>query len=163
MLDINEPQDYKYGMPGGNTTLLSQYLDFLVRGIGASSGSLIILDDEGQILDAALAYRGEIHSPMVNQVAEVVEQGLAGWVVEHGQHALIEDTLEDSRWIKRPWDQDNGSRRSALSIPLMDDKKVHGVLTLVQDQNRRFTNNDLMLLSATTVGIPLLPRLIETN
>jgi glycosyltransferase involved in cell wall biosynthesis len=123
--------------------------------IGATSGSLLILDDAGQVAEGVLAYRNQIHSPNTPQVVDVVERGLAGWVVEHRQAALIPSTANDARWLRRPWEEPNPLPRSALSIPFMLYDRPFGVLTLVHEDKDWFTQNDLALLTAITVGLSL--------
>jgi GAF domain-containing protein len=87
---------------------------------------------------------------------ETVRQGLAGWVFENGQPALVASTRDDPRWLPRSWDQTNGISRSAVAVPLMDHDRVAGVLTLVQSSEGQFNQDHLILLAAIAVSASLL-------
>lgn len=129
--------------------LLSRILGLTVDYIGATSGSIIVLDAEGEVIDGASAYPGNSHKKPCEIFAETVQNGLAGWVVENKQPAIIEDTQNDPRWLRREWEQS----QSAICIPLMTMERVVGVLTLTRMQKRQFNMEDLSLLSAITLTL----------
>jgi GAF domain-containing protein len=74
---------------------------------------------------------------------------LAGWVARQQQSALIANTSQDARWLRRPDDEaaTQGSK-SALSVPLIAREQMVGVMTLVHLQPDSFTAEDLSLLQA---------------
>jgi putative methionine-R-sulfoxide reductase with GAF domain len=75
------------------------------------------------------------------------------------------DTLDDHRWLKRPWEEKNGSR-SAVSVPFMNSDKVLGVLTLAHPSAKWFTRNDLAILASIalyTTMLALIPYEEETS
>jgi GAF domain-containing protein len=76
-------------------------------------------------------------------------------VVQNRKAALIYNTRDDPRWLPRSWDNE-GKSRSAVSVPLMENEKVLGVLTLVNSQGARFTEEDLTLLATIAVFISLI-------
>lgn len=133
--------------------MLCRILPMTLESVGASSGSIVVLDENGCVVDGALAYAGEVRSQPVEQLSEMVEHGLAGWVVENRQAALVTNTADDPRWLRRAWDTPNQTPRSALSVPLLTRDRVVGVVTLVYPEAGRFTMEDLALLTAITISI----------
>ena len=124
--------------------LLQRTLQLTLENVGATSGSILVLDEHGRVTEGALAYGGKVHDHTASQLADTFERGLAGWVVEHRQAALVANTHEDQRWLRRPKDEE---ARSAVCVPLMASDRVVGALTLVHPQAGRFTQEDLELLT----------------
>ncbi len=114
------------------------------------------LNERGEIVEAALAYAGKLQRPSNQQLTDTVKRGLAGWVFESGQPALVASTRDDPRWLPRSWDQENSFSRSAVAVPLMDRDRVAGVLTLVQSSEGQFNQDHLVLLAAIAVSASLL-------
>jgi len=132
--------------------LLQHILQLTLESVGATSGSIVVLNEKGDVTEGCLLYGGEVQPLRATRIADTFEQGLAGWVVEHRAPALVSSTREDPRWLRRSWDENAGTSRSALGVPLMDNDRVVGVLTLVRPQARQFTEDDLALLASITVG-----------
>lgn len=128
--------------------LLQRVLQLTLENVGAGSGSILVLDESGEVIEGALAYEGRVHDHTAEQLAVTYERGLAGWVVEHQQPALVASTRDDKRWLKRPRDESNSDSRSALSVPVMARDRVVGVLTLVHPDAGHFNQDDLSLLKA---------------
>jgi len=133
--------------------LLQRTLQLSMESIGAASGSIVVLDEKGQVAESAMAIDGKVLTSPLDQLADTLQSGLAGWVIEHRQAALIENTLNDPRWLPRTWDQDTDTPRSAVSVPLMDRGRVFGVLTLVTNQAGQFDQEHLVLLAAIAVYV----------
>jgi Glycosyl transferase family 2/GAF domain len=123
--------------------------------IGAKSGSVLLVDEAGRVTRGVVAYAGEFHVPTEREVSDLFQAGLAGWVVEHRQAALVPSTLDDPRWLQRPWERPNNLSRSAVSVPLSLFERPIGVITLVTEAGGQFTQNDLALLSTIAVGLSL--------
>ncbi|HEX7975061.1 MAG TPA: GAF domain-containing protein, partial [Anaerolineales bacterium] len=121
--------------------------------VGAASGSIMMLDEKGDVVEAATAYAGKVLDADTNQLAETVHHGLAGWVIENRQAALVDSTRDDPRWLPSTWDQNGNISRSAVSVPLMDNGRVAGVLTLVHSQAGQFNQDHLVMLAAIAVII----------
>lgn len=132
--------------------MLRHILQLTLDGLSADSGSIIVLNDKGDVSEVALAYAGEVQALDVQQFADIVERGLAGWVVAHRQAALVVDTKDDPRWLRRSWDNE-GSSRSAISVPVLGDDRVTGVLTLVNSRAFQFKPEHLALLTAIAVSL----------
>ena len=128
--------------------LLQRVLDLTMTNVGALSGSIVVLDEEGRVTEGALAYDGKVHDHTAERLSETFEQGLAGWVVENRDPALVTNTLEDDRWLDRHPEDENGNPRSAISAPLLARDRIVGVVTLVHPQPEHFTEADVDLLRA---------------
>lgn len=128
--------------------LLSRILQLTLQSVNAPSGSILVLDQYGDPMEGAIAADGKVYDHSSEQLRVIYEHGLAGWVVEHKDAALVVSTHEDKRWLKMPDEEDNGEPRSAISAPLLVHDRVVGVLTVVRPQAGHFTDEDLALLSA---------------
>jgi len=134
--------------------MLNKVLLQTLESVGASSGSIIVLDKEGEVVDGVLAYAGKVNSGSIERLNEIKKLGLAGWVAENRQPVLVQNTNQDPRWFQKEYEdrkENNSSPRSALSVPLMTSERVVGVVTLVHPQAGWFTMEDLALLTAITI------------
>ncbi len=141
--------------------LVRRLLKLTMDGIGASSGSMLVLDKQGEVVEGAMVYDGQVFADKTAGFMDIIQRGLAGWVVENRQAALVVSTRDDPRWLRRSWDEDGSASRSAISVPLMAEDRVVGVLTLVQPQPGRFSRNDLGLLTALAVCMSLVNYVAE--
>ncbi len=133
--------------------LLSNVLQFTIASVGANSGSVIVLDDKGDVVDGIVAYAGKVNEPSLAGLDTITKQGLAGWVLSNRTAALVESTRDDPRWLRGEFDTSTNDSRSALSVPLMTQERVVGVVTLVHPKAGWFTMEDLALLTAITITI----------
>jgi GAF domain-containing protein len=113
--------------------LLMRLLNLTVNYLGATSGSIIVLDEKGEVIDGASAYAGKIEAKPVELFSETMRNGLAGWVVENRKPAIIENTEEDPRWLWRIWE----TSRSAICIPLNDNGSSDRSLNLDPDADTK--------------------------
>jgi putative methionine-R-sulfoxide reductase with GAF domain len=132
--------------------MLCRILQLTLDSIGAASGTTVVLNEKGEVIDGALSYAGKIQEASDARLEDILHHGLAGWVVENRQAALVNNTSDDPRWLQRSWDNSSISR-SAISVPLMTKDRVVGVVTLVHPQPGRFTLQDLALLTAIMISI----------
>jgi GAF domain-containing protein len=135
--------------------LMQRILQLTLESVGAGSGSIVVLDEDGNIVEGAMSYDGTVQTQSTQQLADILTHGLAGWVVENRQAALIPSTRDDPRWLRRTWDETGDTARSALSVPLIAHNRVVGVLTMVHPQAGRFTMDDLALLTAIALTVSL--------
>lgn len=136
---------------GGFYDLLHRILQLTVDSIGASSGSFLVVDAEGNVTDGLLAYGGQITASPKKELANVFKEGLAGWVYKNQQSVLVADTRGDPRWLPRAWEEGPNSSRSVISVPLIAQNKVTGLLTLARNHNGQFNEADLSLLTSVAV------------
>jgi PAS domain S-box-containing protein len=129
--------------------VLNRVLFISTQNLGVERASLVVLDDTGKPIDAAILYEGKLAQDTVSQMQDVATSGLAGWVIANKRPALISNTQEDERWLKRPGEaEDSSSARSALCVPLMARNKIVGVLTIVHPHINFFTDEQLKLQQA---------------
>ena len=133
--------------------MLQRILKLTVNYVSAASGSIVVLNDEGDIIDGALAYAGSIDDKPSPNFMEYTQRGLAGWVIENRCPALVDDTTEDPRWLSNQALMTSELSKSAISVPLMTYDRVVGVLTLTRMQSNKFTMEDLSLLTTITLTL----------
>ena len=130
-------------------TVLDRVLFLSIDNIGASSGSIIVLDESGQPIESAFSMGGKIFDPTRLQLSLTFERGLAGWVARNRQAALLPDTSQDPRWLRRPDDAiSQTGPKSAVSVPIMTRESLVGVLTLVHPTPGFLTADHLSLVRA---------------
>ncbi len=133
--------------------LLARILFLTVEYVGAAGGSIVVLDENGEVVDGALTYGGRIQDRPAEQLSGPVQNGLAGWVRENRQPALVSNTKEDPRWLPSGWEVSTDLSRSAICVPLLTHDRVIGILTLTRLQSNRFTMEDLSLLTSITLAL----------
>jgi NtrC-family two-component system sensor histidine kinase KinB len=148
-------------------TVLQRVLFLSVKNVGAISGSVIVLDDQGAPVESALIFRDTYHQHTTQQLKETLDRGLAGWVAQNRQAVLVEDTSKDLRWVRRPDDApDRTGPKSAVSVPILARDHLVGVITLVNSEPGYFTDEHFVLIQAIAdlAGIAILnARLYEES
>jgi two-component system, NtrC family, sensor histidine kinase KinB len=130
-------------------TVLERILSLSTSNIGAERASLVVLDEKGQPIDAAMIQDGQLVTTTIVQMKDVVTSGLAGWVIQNKNYVVLQDTQKDERWLPRP--RSGHSRlmsQSALCVPLMAREKLVGVLTIVHPRVNFFTDDYVSLQRA---------------
>jgi D-sedoheptulose 7-phosphate isomerase len=145
--------------------LLCRILRLTIESIGAESGNTVVMNDQGEVIDGALSYAGQILPASLERLNEIMDHGLAGWVVENRQSALVNNTQDDPRWLRSDWETGSNHSRSAVSVPLMTKDRIVGVVTLVHPEPGRFKLEDLALLTAImiTISYSFQPGELTTN
>lgn len=133
--------------------LLRKILQHTVEHVGAYSGSIAVLDENGNVVDGALAYAGKVEGQTSSKLNESMQKGLASWVYKNRKPALVANTREDPRWLPSQYEEAQNSSRSAICVPLMTEDRVIGILTLARLQNQRFSMEDLALLTTVTLTV----------
>ncbi|MEO1509389.1 MAG: GAF domain-containing protein [Cyanobacteria bacterium J06633_23] len=115
---------------------LKQTLDIARDIAGASSGSIFLLDDAQVVTECILTRSGTTERERQSLVGQVLEKGLASWVVEHRKAETIADTRLDSRWVNLP-DQPY-QVRSAMCAPMVSGNRILGIMTLIHPEPKHF-------------------------
>lgn len=110
----------------------------------AEIGSLLILDATGQVTDSITSYPNAMTEKVTHILGKVMDEGLAGWVFRERVPALIRDTRQDERWIVLP--DAPYQAGSVLSVPILHDDMVSGILTLVHHTHNHFHEADVTLM-----------------
>ena len=128
--------------------VLSNILTLSTNNLNSERASLVVLDSLGSPIDAAIVYHGTLIPHTVDQLRDVVNSGLAGWVVKNKKPVLIANTLQDERWLVRPNQELVDPGRSALCVPLMAREQLVGVLTIVHREVNFFSEDQFTLQKA---------------
>ncbi|HSF81189.1 MAG TPA: GAF domain-containing protein [Anaerolineales bacterium] len=130
-------------------TVLQRVVFLAMKHVGAISGSMIVLDERGQPLEAAIFVGSRLHESVAQQLHVTIEHGLAGWVLRNQQAALILDTSKDERWLQRPDDAlDKTGPKSAVCAPILAREQLVGIITLVHPTPNFFNTDHLELVQA---------------
>jgi PAS domain S-box-containing protein len=128
-------------------TLIAEHTNQLM-GMAATSIVLREEADDGLYFAAA---SGEGADAIVGQRL-AIDQGIAGWVIQHGKPVLIPDVSKDARWYGSLDAQTGFSTRSLLCVPLKSKERTIGALEALNKPDG-FTQADLHLLS--TLAAPV--------
>ncbi len=140
-------------------TALQRILIQSLKSVGGERGSVVVMDDNGKPVDAAIVYGRKIHDHTTQQLRETIDRGLAGWVVRNRQPAWVPDTSRDERWLRRPDDAlDKSGAKSALCVPLLVRERLVGVMTLVHPEPGAYKKDHFNLVQsiADQAGITVL-------
>ena len=74
-------------------------------------------------------------------------QGIAGWVIEHGQPLLVPDVRQDPRFYRDVDAHTGFTTRSILCVPLAIEDRVIGAIEAINKRGGQFTADDQRLLS----------------
>src|SRR5690606_33714556 len=132
-------------------TLLTHISELLTDLLGAHACSVMLLYvDERRLLTKAAHGLGECR---VGKLSFAVGEGVAGWVVERGQPALIDDVATDDRFVYLGGD--TTSIKSMACVPLLVRGKSVGALTVTAGRPAAFTSTDVEVLEfvAKTIGL----------
>ena len=130
-------------------TVLQRVLFLSMKSVGAISGSIVVIDDNGKPVESAIITGATVHDHTTQRLRVMLDRGLAGWVVRHRTAALIADTSQDERWMLQDYEKEAlTSARSAVSAPLLVRERMTGVMTLVHPQAGFFTSEHLALVQA---------------
>ncbi len=131
--------------------LLSRIAELICQLIDAKSCSVMLLDADRKRLLAKAAYG--LRTERMHSLSFKVGEGVAGWVVERGEAALIDDVSQDARFIALPANQTPIA--SMLCIPLLARGERVGVVTATSERVAAFDTNQLELVRfiATTIAL----------
>jgi PAS domain S-box-containing protein len=84
-----------------------------------------------------------------------VGDGLAGWVAEHRQTVVVDEILQDPRWLVIPGLDDWA--RSGLTVPLLSGDNLVGVIGIYSDRAACFNQDHARLVesAAATVAVAI--------
>ncbi|MCB9100918.1 MAG: GAF domain-containing protein [Anaerolineales bacterium] len=119
--------------------------DHAVRLFNVMSASVALLDKASGYLHFAASSGVKSEFVLGKQLA--LGQGVAGWVVEHGEPALVPDTSQDPRFFSELDKQSNFTTSSILCYPLQNKGGTIGAIEVINKKAGTFTQSDLRLLS----------------
>ena len=109
--------------------------------------SLMLLDPESGTLHLEASAGSLVDEDLHLQL----EEGITGWVAQHGQPILAPDVRKDPRYV-----EEVPSTRSELCVPLISGALIIGVLNVESPQVNFFTEDDQRLLSTLANNLTVL-------
>lgn len=125
---------------------LQNALDVATMLTRAERGSLFLFDENKIVTHHLITGHGVRSQERVQRIRRVMDEGLTGWVVRHGQSALIRDAEHDDRWVRFPGDSYHP--RSILAVPIFSGATLVSQLNLFHREVGFFGEDDLRLLEA---------------
>jgi len=132
-------------------TVLDRSLDQVLKVMGSTIGAIHLLDEENRMLQIA-AWQGIPETALGQSRAVPVGDGLAGWVVEHGSPVVLPSVAGGPRpLLALP----TGRTQGYVGVPVRARERVLGVLSIIGESGRCFTEAEVSLLSsiANEVGV----------
>ncbi|MGA2653644.1 MAG: sensor domain-containing diguanylate cyclase [Terracidiphilus sp.] len=123
--------------------ILRTILEQMERIIEAELWALLMLDETTNELYYALAAGGEQEALRGFRVK--VGEGVAGWVVEHGETLIVPESAEDPRLTKEPV-VPSRRVRSVICMPLRGRKGTHGAIQIFNPRNDQMTDYTIAFL-----------------
>jgi len=139
------------GSEGDLASLLANISELACELVEADACSVALLDPERDCLLTKAAF-GLGHD-RIEEISFRPGEGVAGWVVQHKQPALIGDVAEDPRFVVFP--NSPTAIRSMACVPLMVRDEPVGALTATSAHANRFIESDVDLLSFVAKTIAL--------
>lgn len=78
-------------------------------------------------------------------------EGLAGWIIQHQQPAVIDNLTEDVRWIR--YQGGDPEHRSALGVPLTINEDTVGAMLFLSQHPAAFKADQLSVVSAAATQV----------
>lgn len=127
---------------------LNRTLSLLNDAVRADQGTIMLLDPDDNVLHyrAGFGYVSDRSTGRERELKLQVGQGLAGWVVQNREAALVDDVRQDPRWLSSA--SSSREHRSAVVAPLMVADDVIGVLMVFSRLESYFTGESLTLIKA---------------
>lgn len=106
---------------------------------------IYLMDEEGKVLQQKAAYgpKNPKEFEILNPIEIPVGKGIVGHVAVTGKASIINDTSKDNRYIV-----DDERRFSEITVPLVHDGKVIGVIDSEHPQKHFFTDVHLQALQS---------------
>ncbi|GAB1420457.1 hypothetical protein MASR2M15_05550 [Anaerolineales bacterium] len=125
--------------------VLQQVIELAKDAVGAVRASFFLHEGQNVDWDHIFTMRNLAPDQSVKVITQVLDHGFAGWVYRHKRGDIIDDTLEDDRWVV--FSDDDTVTRSVLCVPFIDDDEVMAVLTLVHPDTNHFQAYHLRLMT----------------
>jgi len=126
--------------------LLGETLDCALELLDAADASVLLIDEETDELVFVLTY-GTVREVLPGYRFDR-RHGIAGWVAEHAEPAIVNDVGTDRRFLRDVDERVGFDTRSLVAVPLAARGKVLGVIEVLNKRSREdFTDDNASLLS----------------
>jgi len=127
-------------------TLLDETLECALDLLDADDGSLLLIDDETDELVFILVH-GAVRDKLQGHRFDR-QQGIAGWVAEYAEPAIVENVESDPRFLPTIDEHYDFETLSLLAVPLLAHGNVLGVIEVINKRTGEgFTGEDASALS----------------
>ena len=124
-------------------TILRTILEHMERTVEAELWTLLMRDEATNELYYALAAGGE-HAKLSDLRVKVGE-GVAGWVVEHGETLIVPEAHQDPR-VNKAAGTTPRKVRSVIALPLRGRKGTHGAIEIFNPRSDQMTDYTIAFL-----------------
>ena len=124
-------------------TILRTILEQMERIMEAELWTLLMLDEATQELYYAIAAGGE--QDALTGLRVKVGEGVAGWVVQHGETLIVPETIDDPR-LRDDANAKPQSVRSVIALPLRGRKGTHGAIEIINPRSDQMTDYTIAFL-----------------
>ncbi len=123
--------------------ILCTILEHMERFVEADLWTLLMLDEERQELYYAIASGGE--ESVLRDLRVKIGEGVAGWVVEHGETLIVPETSDDPR-LQGALGSESRKVRSVIAMPLRGRKGTHGAIEIFNPRAEQMTDYTIAFL-----------------
>lgn len=115
-------------------------IEAATRLVNASAGSLLLVDQgTGELFfEVAVGGRGDV----LKEIRLESGQGIAGWVAETGQPAIVHDVQSDPRFFRAADDKSSFHTRDMICVPVKTKDRILGVLQVINKREGAFDEQD---------------------
>ncbi len=124
-------------------TILRTILENMERFIQADLWSLLMLDESRNDLYYAIASGGEEEA--LRDLRVKVGEGIAGWVVEHGETLIVPEAEGDPR-LYQAGSEGLTKIRSVIALPLLGRKGTQGAIEILNPRRDQLTDYTIAFL-----------------
>lgn len=129
-------------------TILRTILEQMERFIEADLWTLLMLDESRQELYYAIASGNE--EKALSDLRVKVGEGVAGWVVEHGETLIIPEVEDSDPRMQQTVTGQKRNVRSVIAMPLRGRKGIQGVIEILNPQASQLTDYTIAFLHILT-------------
>jgi phosphoserine phosphatase RsbU/P len=135
--------------------LLGRIMSSATELLDAETSSLLLADDESGELRIAVSV-GETGAEVLDQRVPA-GQGIAGWVMEHGETVVVNDPKADERFYSGVDEATGFDTRNMVAVPLRARDRTIGVVEVINKRSGGFDEHDerlaLALASQAAIAI----------
>jgi diguanylate cyclase (GGDEF)-like protein len=124
-------------------TILRTILEHMERIMEAELWTLLMLDEASQELYYAIAAGGE--QAALSGLRVKVGEGVAGWVVKHGETLIVPEAVDDPR-VRGDSSATPRNVRSVIAMPLRGRKGTHGAIEIYNPRADQMTDYTIAFL-----------------
>ena len=143
------PELFRQGVKVAGALELSEAVRLIIDAAsaltGSEGGSAVLYDPQSDELVFTIA-TGAKGSQLVH-FRMSSDAGIAGWVFQHGEAALVNDPYSDKRFFSTVDETSGFITRSLMATPLKVGERIIGVLEVV-NRDGGYSNEELELLNA---------------